>query len=470
MLLDSPSSSSSVLGSRIPRLLGALFCPARFSPRLLFLYCFIFLTVTVLLGIRMHIGSYLSTVLYGLPVLAQAQGSTSTSTSSAPSLSTAESESSVDPFKAYTIKAENITATFIPYGARLTSVLVPDRDGNQQDVVVGYDDPRDYLKDTETNHTYFGAVVGRYANRIKNGSFPLDGERYNVSRNENDGLDTLHGGFVGYDQRNWTVTAHTDSTVTFTLLDEGFEGFPRDIITHATFTVDNKRTLDNPEGLPQLTSKMVSLALTGKTPIMLSNHIYWNLNAFKEQDILDDTFLQLPLSERYVGTDGILIPNGTILDVDSTYNGSPDFTTGKLVGRDIEDAKGLCGTDCTGYDNCFIVDRPPQTGARDSVVSILRANSSTTGISLEITSNQQAVQIYTCMSQNGTIPIKPSQAKRNGGEGAKFVNKYGCMAIEPEGWIDGINHPEWGQLPYQIFAPDTAPAINWATYKFGTIP
>lgn len=454
------SSSSSVLNSRIPRLFGALFCPARFSPRLLLLYCFIFLAVTVFLGVRMHVGSYLSAVLYGLPVLAQAQtqGSASTPGSEPPV---------ADHFKSYTISAENITATLIPYGARLTSVLVPDRDGNPQDVVVGYDDPRDYLKDTQTSHTFFGAVVGRYANRIANGSFKVDGKKYQVPRSE-DGVNTLHGGDVGYDQRNWTVTAHTESTVTFTLLDQGFEDFPGDVVTHATFSVDNSRTADNPEGLPQLTTKLVSLALTQKTPIMLSNHIYWNLNAFKKENILEDTFLQLPLSKRFVGTDSTLIPNGTILDVDSAYSGSADFTTGKLVGADIQDAEGLCGEDCTGYDNCFIIDRLPQSAAQDSLVNIVRANSSTTGISLEVTSNQQAVQIYSCPGQDGSIPTKPSQQKRNE-DGAKSVNKYGCFVIEPEGWIDGINHPEWGQLPYQIYAPDTAPAINWATYKFGTV-
>ena len=461
---SSPSSlSSSLLKSRIPRLL----CPSRFSPRLLFLYCCIFITVTVCLGFRMHVGSYLSTVLYGLPMLAQAQSSVTASSSAASSTS---SDSVGDPFKAYKIGAENITATLIPYGARLTSVLVPDRDGNKQDIVIGYDDPRDYLKDTETDHTYFGAVVGRYANRIKNGTFAMGREKLEVPANENGGLATLHGGDVGYDQRNWTVTAHSESTITFTLFDKELEDFPGDIVTHATFSVETRRTAENPEGLPQLTTRLTSLALTEKTPIMLSNHIYWNLNAFKEENILDDTYLQLPLSNRYIGTNGLLIPNGTLLDVDSTYNGSPDFTGGKLVGQDIQEAEGLCGTNCTGYDNCFIIDRPAYSGvAQDSLVPILRANSSTTGISIEVSSNQQAVQIFTCPSQNGTIPIKPSQEKRNNGEGAKALNQYGCLVIEPEGWIDGINHPEWGQLPYQVYAPDTAPAVSWTTYRFGII-
>ena len=441
----------------LSQLVGSLLCPARITVRLLSVYCFIFLAVTTLLGIRMHLKSYLSAALYGLPALALPSSTSNSST--------------VDPFKVYTITAENITAKLIPYGARLTSLLVPDRDGNEQDVVVGYDDPKDYVKDTETDHTFFGAVVGRYANRIKNGTFQIDGDKYEIPKSENNGTDTLHGGDVGYDQRNWTVTAQSDSSITFTLLDHALEGFPGDVITHAVYSVDSDVTAENPKGLPQLTTKLISLALTEKTPIMTANHIYWNLNAFKETNVLDDTFLQLPLSKRLIGTDGILIPNGTILSVDS-YDGAPDFTTGKLVGKDIKKAEGLCGTDCTGYDNCFIVDRDNAYGPANSMVPVVRMNSSTTGISMEVASNQQAVQIYSCVGQKGNIAIKPSQAKRNkkeGIEGATSVNKYGCIVIETEGWIDGINNPEWGQVSDQIYSPTGAPAINWATYKFGTV-
>ncbi|RJE24793.1 Aldose 1-epimerase [Aspergillus sclerotialis] len=410
----------------------------------------------------MHVKNYLSAVLYGLPVLAQ---------NSAPSFdssNSAQSHDHGDHFKEYTIQADQITAKLIPYGARLTSLLVPDRNGQMQDVVVGYDDPKQYLHDTETDHTFFGAVVGRYANRIKNGTFTIDGKKYNIPKSE-DGVDTLHGGDIGYDQRNWTVTDHSKSSITFTLMDKAEQGFPGDVITHAMFSLDNERTPENPKGLPQLTTKLVSLSLTEKTPVMMSNHIYWNLNGFKKQNVLDDTFLQLPLSSRLIGTDGILIPDGTILEADTAYNGSPDFTSGKLVGADLKDTHGLCGTDCVGYDNCFIIDRPPAYAAQNSMVPAVRMNSSTTGISLEVATNQQAVQIYACNGQKGNIPVKESQIKRNHGQGAHHVNKHGCVVIEPEGWIDGINHPEWGQLPDQIYAPGSAPAVNWATYQFGTI-
>ncbi|RAH72866.1 aldose epimerase family protein [Aspergillus aculeatinus CBS 121060] len=451
---------SSTTRQGIPQLLGCFrstLCPARITPRILFLYCCLCLVITTLLGIRMHLKSYLSTALYGLPVLSQAAVAVTTTT---------------DPFKAYTISAKNISATLIPYGARLTSLKVPDRNGNFQDVVVGYDDPKRYLQDTETNRTFFGAVVGRYANRIKNGTFSIGTEEYHIPENENGGKDTLHGGPLGYDGRNWTVTAYSNSSITFTLVDRAFEDFPGDVITHATFSVQTEATNENPEGLPQLTTKLVALALTETTPIMLANHIYWNLNAFKNETILDDTWLQLPLSKRLIGTDGILIPDGSILDVNTAYNGSADFTAGKLVGQDIDEAVHLCGSNCTGYDNCFIVDRPTQYTASNSIVPIVRLNSSTTGISLEVATNQQALQIYSCNGQNGTIPIKDSQIKLNkeeGIDGAEYVNKYGCLVIETEGWIDGINNPEWGQLSDQIYSPETGPAVNYATYRFGTV-
>lgn len=441
-------------------------CPARVTPRLLFVYCSLFLTVTILLGVRMHFKSYLTAALYGLPALANAAPSPSSSASSSHS-------SSDDHFKTYTIKADNITATLIPYGARLTSLLVPDRHGKVQDVVVGYDDPKYYLHDSETNRTFFGAVVGRYANRIKNGTFSIDGHEYHIPENEHGGLDTLHGGFVGYDMRNWTVTSHTDSAITFTLFDKGFENFPGDVISHAIYSVSTKKSAENPKGLPQLTTQLVSMALTEKTPIMLANHVYWNLNAFKNPTILNDTSLQMPLSERFVAGDGILIPTGEISDVDTAFDGALDFTEPKLIGKDIDKTTGLCGTGCTGYDTCWIVDRPAAYAAENSVVPVVRVASDKTGISLEIATNQAAMQVYTCNGQNGSIPTKDSQAKRNkaddGDAGAPYIEQYGCIVFETEDWIDGINNPQWGRRQYQIAGPDDGPIVNFATYQFDTL-
>ena len=127
--------------------------------------------------------------------------------------------SAQSPFQKYTITAPGISASFIPYGARLTNLIVNDKNGNPQDIALGYDNGTQYLTDTETVHTYFGPIVGydlgtdglpcrslankafrRYANRIKNGTFTIKGVTSHVPENEHNGADTLHGGFIGYDQ------------------------------------------------------------------------------------------------------------------------------------------------------------------------------------------------------------------------------------------------------------------------------
>ncbi|WEW54992.1 aldose 1-epimerase [Emydomyces testavorans] len=392
----------------------------------------------------------------------------------------ASNVSTSSPLQVFTISANNITASFIPYGARLISLLVPDRAGQQQDVVVGFDEPALYVQNSISNNAYIGPIVGRYANRIKNSTFVLDGTTYHIASNEFNKTQTLHGGPVGYDQRNWTVTDHTANSITFTLFDNGFEGFPGDVISIATYTVSSSWSRNNTNFQTQLTTRTVSVALTAKTPIMLSNHIYWNLNAFKQPNVLNDTFLQLPLSGRYIPTDSHLIPTGEIKDVKATINKTLDFTSPKLIGQDIVSANGICGNNCTGYDTCFIIDRPTNTSdwtsSPKTVVVALNMTSTTTGISMLVSTNQKAIQIYSCNAQNGTLPVKPSQVQRNKLENmgnkthpVDTVQKYGCVVIEPEGWIDGINHPEWGQLSFQVFGPDTVPAVNWATYVFGRV-
>ena len=344
---------------------------------------------------------------------------------------------------------------------------MPDRNGDVQDVVVGYDDPMQYLIDSETNHTYFGAIVGRYANRIKNGTFVLDGNTYHIPENEFGGLTTLHGGTVGYDQRNWTVVASSNDSITFGFLDDALEGFPGTVYTQATFSVENVMT--GPFGVvtPRLTSRMTSMALNIPTPIMLANHIYWNFNAFKSPTILNDTTLWMPYSDRFIDIDNLEVPNGTL----STVQSYPplDFTSPKLVGRDIYSSH-LAGFNSTGYDNAFILDRPPSSWLQDSNYPVLSAWSQDTGIKMDLSTNQQGLQVYSCIGQNGTIPVKPSQVARNGNAtgSVKYVNQFGCIVFETQDWIDGINQPEWGRSEWQIFSSSTGPAVVYATYDFST--
>lgn len=362
-----------------------------------------------------------------------------------------------DPFKTYTISAPGINATFISYGARLTSLLVNDRNGKPQDVVLGYDNATDYVKDTEGPHTYFGPIVGRYANRIQNGTFTINGVTSHIPENENKGLDTLHGGNVGYDQRNWTVSSFNASTITFMLLDQGFEGFPGNVITYATYTVSAG---------PRWTARMVSIPLDEPTPIMLANHVYWNLDAFVDPSnptVLNNT-LWMPYSSRYVEVDSILVPNGTIGVTRGTVL---DFTKPKQIGQDIQAAVNRCGLGCTGYDTSFILDRPRYSSPEATDLTVLTMYSNVTGIRLDVQTNQQNLQIYSCNGQNGTIPVKQSQQH---GNSTTYVPKYGCLVIETQQWIGGINHPEWGQDQYQIYTVDSQPAVVFAQYDFSIMP
>ena len=330
-------------------------------------------------------------------------------------LSLAVSAQNLDPLQEYTISAPGINATFIPYGARLTSLYVNDKNGDPQDVVLGYDDPADFVRNDQTVHTYFGPVVGRYANRIKNGTFTVQGVTSHIPKNENMGLDTLHGGRIGYDQRNWTVVSANSTSVTFSLLDWAFEGFPGNVLTYATYSVTSGRW----------TSRLVSLPLDEPTPIMLANHLYWNLGAFVDaagSTVLNDT-LHMPYAARYINIDNIEVPTGAISPVSGTFL---DFTSPKPIGRDIESATNNCGYDCTGYDNAFILDRPRYSAPEASDLSVLTLSSKSTGIQMDVYTNQQSLQIYTCDNTDGTIPVKQSQQHAND---ITYVEKYGCMYL-----------------------------------------
>ncbi|KAL8896714.1 MAG: hypothetical protein Q9207_007571 [Kuettlingeria erythrocarpa] len=361
-----------------------------------------------------------------------------------------------DPLQKYTITAPGINATFIPYGARLTNLYVNDKNGDPQDVVLGYDNASDYIRDDETVHTYLGPIVGRYANRIKNGTFTVQGVTSHILQNDNMGHDTLHGGHIGYDRRNWTVVSANTTSVTFSLLDQAYEGFPGTVITFATYTVSAG---------PTWTSRLVSIPLDKPTPIMLANHVYWNLGAFVDtagSTILNHT-LQMPYAARYIEIDNIEVPTGAIGTVDGT---ALDFTSPKQIGRDIESAINGCGYNCTGYDNAFILDRPRYSSPEATDLSMLTLSSESTGIRLDIYTNQQSLQIYTCDNTDGTIPVKKSQQH---GENTTYVEQYGCIVIETQQWIDGINHLEWGQDQYQIYTVDSEPAVVFARYDFSIL-
>ena len=174
--------------------------------------------------------------------------------------------SQVLPSGKYEIKSTGIRAHFIPYAASITNLFYTDVHGVERDIVLGFDNASYYS--ISKLHPHLNGVPGRYANRIKNSTFDIDGITYNVSANDNGGRDTLHGGVDGWDWRNFTVTAHTESSITFSLVDpDGKEGFPGEVVAHITYTL-------TPHAWHL---RMTALSTTKRTPIMLSSHDYWNL-------------------------------------------------------------------------------------------------------------------------------------------------------------------------------------------------
>ena len=255
--------------------------------------------------------------------------------------------------------------------------------------------------------------------RIKNGTFTIDGQTTHIPENEYGGIATLHGGFVGYDQANWTVASASGNSITFSYYDHGLSNFPGDVLNTATYTLTDDAAF---------ISRLVSIPFNEATPIMLSNHIYWNFGAYVDKAAVHvfDNNLYMPYADRYVETDGILIPTGQI----GVTNGTAlDFTKPTLLGPQIKSADGLCGTGCTGIDNCFILDKPRYSSPEDPNIEVLRISSPSTGIQMSLETNMQAIQIYSCNGQNGTIPVKQDQQHLSR---KTFVEQYGCIVVEAQ--------------------------------------
>lgn len=229
--------------------------------------------------------------------------------------------------------------------------------------------------------------------------------------------------------------------------------FPQ--LNYVTYSVQS-----NP---PRLTTRIVSIPLDQATPAMLSTHIYWNLGGFAQSTLLNDT-LQMPLADRIIPIDGISIPTGQLKSVVLPWADPPvplNFTSERTIGSG---AGKECGAGCIGIDNAFILDRPVWSGREAADVDVLRWHSPDSGISMTLRTNQQGLQIYNCVGQNGTVATKADQKQ----DGVERVEQYGCLVIEPQVWIDAINHPEWGVTDYEVFGPDTRVSENWAQYTFGT--
>jgi aldose 1-epimerase len=300
--------------------------------------------------------------------------------------------------------SSGITARAITYGCIITSVQMPDRKGEIGEITLGFDSLEGYL----VRHPYFGALVGRFANRIAAGEFELDGRRHTLACNEK-GTNHLHGGTVGFDKRIWTakeIGENGNVGVRFSYTSpDGEEGYPGELKVIATYTLNeaNELTLD----YRAETSKA--------TPINLTNHTYWNLSGPGSGTIYDH-LLTLRCS-HYLAANEQLLPTGKILPVEDT---PLDFRTQKAIGRDIDQLP-------IGYDHCFVVDREG-----DCLESIARVVDPASGRGFELSTTKPAVQLYTGNFLDGI----------RGAAGAVF-DKHTAFCLETEYYPDAVNHPEF---------------------------
>ncbi len=330
----------------------------------------------------------------------------------------------------YTLTNSNgVELKITNYGGIVTSLKVPDKQGEFDDVVLGYDSLSSYLEETP----YFGAIVGRYANRIAQAKFTLDGQEYSLA--QNNGENTLHGGLIGFDKVVWeTEEIQTDNEVGLRLryLSEDMEeGYPGNLEVEVHYTLDNENAF-----------KIDYKATTDKkTVVNLTHHSYFNLKGKIDSDILDH-FVTINAS-RFLPVDNNLIPTGELWEV----TGTPfDFTQPKAIGERINDDNEQLKLGI-GYDHCWVIDRE-----NDDMIIVASVMEPTSGRIMEVYSTEPGIQLYTGNFLNGTI---------TGKDGAVYNHRYG-FCLETQHYPDSPNKPEF---PSVVLEPgDTYQSST--VYKF----
>lgn len=295
-----------------------------------------------------------------------------------------------DNVKLYKLtNAKGMSIEVTNYGAIITAIHVPDRNGKLGDVALGYNQLKDYTN--AVDKPYFGAIVGRYGNRIAKGKFTLDGVEYSLA--VNNPPNHLHGGVVGFDKVIWDAETFSDAggqgIKLHYLAKDGEEGYPGNLKIEVTYQLSDNNEL-----------KVDYLATTDKaTPVNLTQHTYFNLKGEGEGDILGH---QLMLNcDRYTPVDETLIPTGQLAPV----AGTPfDFTQAKPIGQDI-------GQDHTqleyggGYDHNFVVNGEPGT-----MRLAARVYEPTTGRVLEVHTDEPGIQFYCGNFLTGVLKGKAGKA------------------------------------------------------------
>jgi aldose 1-epimerase len=324
----------------------------------------------------------------------------------------------------YTLTSKNgLVMKVTNYGGTVTSLSVPDKDGKFADIVLGCDSLSDYLKATAN----FGAIIGRYGNRIAKGEFVLNGTTYHLAKNN--GPNSLHGGLIGFDKVIWEATEINDSMGVglkmHYLSKDGEEGFPGNLDVTVTYRLTNTDEF-----------RIDYLAQTDKaTPLNLTHHSYFNLAGAGNGDVLSQ--IVMIDAQKYTVVDSTFIPTGELRDV----KGTPyDFTKPQMIGSRIKELPGIP----VGYDNNYVLNN----GGNEPALAV-RVSDPASGRVMEVYTDQPGVQFYTGNFLDGSIIGK---------EGKVYKQHYG-FCFETQKFPDSPNQPTF---PNCILIPGT-------TYKSTTI-
>jgi len=317
-----------------------------------------------------------------------------------------------------------VTVALADFGARIVSILVPDKLGNPTDVVLGFNSIQEYLAADEVYH---GVTAGRFANRIANGRFTLEGETFYIT--PNNGPNALHGGANGFHNRVWDRrVVYKEKADFYYVSADGEEGFPGKLSVMVKY-----RLTDNNELV------ITYRAETDKpTVINLTNHAFFNLNGEGNGNVLDH-LLQIQ-ADAYLPVDAHQIPTGVPERVENTPF---DFRKFKPIGQDInvlddQLAKG------NGYDHNYVLNRDVTTAQLPAATAI----SPLTGIRMDVLTTEPGLQLYTGNFLSG---------KDKGKQGVSY-EKHGAFCLETQHFPDSPNQPDFPSTllsPGQVFQSET---------------
>lgn len=321
----------------------------------------------------------------------------------------------VDSYKLKNQKGMEVD--IITYGGIITSLKVPNKDGKSEEVVLGFNSLEQYMKP----NPYFGALIGRFGNRIAKGKFTLDGKEYQLAKNN--GENALHGGPEGFHRVVWTaeeVKGGDNASLKLKYVSKDMEeGYPGNLTVYVTYTLTNDNALD-----------VVYEATTDKKTVLnLTQHSYFNLSSDFSKPILDH---EITIdADKLVPVDATLIPTGELTDVTNTpFDFRKPKTVGKEIGaKDDQLKKGL------GYDHCWVLNNQDK-GERFAA----SAYDATSGRLLEVFTDQPGIQLYTGNFLDGTLPM------RNGGT---YAHRTG-FCLETQHYPDSPNQKNF---PSTVLSP-----------------